>query len=170
MPLCCNPREPSAQAVHAGTLEMRLPRLTPSDRVAPFYRPYWCSPRYETAPGSKTVPHCHNKVWCFLKYRLPLISSNLWGIFWHREGNKTAGCSGNSWSNSWHPVFIIGNGSYIIKSDSNGETEWCNGCYVLVVGVSRVGFLVRFPVQCIFLPSTCDHVPLPRYADLKHRL
>ena len=71
--------------------------------------------------------------------------SNLWGIFQHREGNKTAGCSRNSWSNSWHLVFIIGNGSYIVKSDNNGETEWCSGCYVLVVvGVSRVGFLVRF--------------------------
>ena len=46
--------------------------------------------------------------------------------------------------NSWHLVFIVGNGSYIVKSGSNGETEWCSGCYVLVVGVSRVGFLVRF--------------------------
>jgi len=61
----------------------------------------------------------------------------------HREGNKTAGCSRNSWSNSWHLVFIIGNGSYIVKSDSQDETKWCNGCYILVVGVSR-GFLVRF--------------------------
>jgi len=88
--------------------------------------------------------YCHNKVWCFLKYQLPLILSNLWGIFQHRGGDKTAGCSRNSWSNSWHLVFIVGNGSYIVRGDSKGETKWCSGCYVLIVGVSMVGFLVWF--------------------------
>ena len=58
--------------------------------------------------------------------------------------NKTAGCSRNPWSNNWHLVFIIGNGLYIVKSENKGGTKWCSGCFVFVLGVSMVGFLVRF--------------------------
>ena len=79
------------------------------------------------------------------------------GDFLAQGGDKTAGCSRNSWSksNSWHLVFIVGNGSYIVKRDSKGETKWCSGCYVLIVGVSMVGFLVRFcDGECIFLRFT----------------
>ena len=131
----------------------------------------WIPYSWHQQPGSCTVTDCHNKVWHFLKHRPNLILSNLWEIFgcegaeqkqWVIQGIhiQTLLCTLHCWQ-----LFIY------VKRDRNGRADWCNGYYVFDCMCGQGRSIGSIPCRCnTFFCHLCDHVPLLRCVDLKHRL